>query len=207
MEQQPAKTILKETTQRPFMGLRSYEEINKEQFGGRNAEIKELYTLVETNRLTIVFGKSGIGKTSLIKAGLIPQLQNNIFPIIYGSIIFRLTPLDQARELIYKKLKDRDPAVPELGSNTLWEYFRNLTLMDDLLTPLLIFDQFEEIFTIGKNKVREVHDFITELSDLAENRVPVIVQEEWKKKAEIISSFGGKPNFHMVISLREVLAT
>ena len=39
--------------QRPFPGLRSFEEKNKSQFGGRDAEIKELFSLVESHRLTI----------------------------------------------------------------------------------------------------------------------------------------------------------
>src|SRR5580765_3079260 len=85
--------------QRPFQGLRSYEEKNKTQFGGRDAEIRELYNLVEANRLTIVFGKSGIGKTSLIKAGLIPELQKNYFFSIYLRIDYssNKTPLNQVR--------------------------------------------------------------------------------------------------------------
>src|SRR6185436_19981228 len=88
--------------QRPFPGLRSYEERNKAQFGGRNAEIKELFNLIENNRLTIVFGKSGIGKTSLINAGLIPELQKNFYLPVYIRIDYssQKKPTDQLRELI-----------------------------------------------------------------------------------------------------------
>jgi len=191
--------------QRPFQGLRSYEEKNKAQFGGRDSEIRELFSLVEANRLTIVFGKSGIGKTSLINAGLIPELQKNYFFPVYIRIDYSSdkTPLDQARELIYKKLKTADATISEIGERTLWEYFSNQKLFDGLLTPVLIFDQFEEIFTIGKEKNNNVQEFIIELSDLAENRIPMVVQQERQNRSEMISSLYSEPDFHVIISLRE----
>ncbi len=205
MEQNLNANISKAIDQRPFMGLRSYEERNKEQFGGRDTEIRDLYSLVEGNRLTIVFGKSGIGKTSLIKAGLIPELQKNYFFPIYLRIDYSSAknPLDQAKELIYQKLKERDPDSPEFDGASLWEYFRNLRLLDDLLTPLLIIDQFEEIFTVGKEKSQGIQEFIIELSDLAENRVPMVVQKKREGSGEISSTYNSKPNFHLIISLRE----
>lgn len=192
-------------SQRPFMGLRSYEEKNKAQFGGRDEEIKELYTLVSTSRLTIIFGKSGIGKTSLIKAGLIPELRKNYLLPIYLRVDYSSvkSPLIQVREFILDSLRIHDKTVPEIGELTLWEYFSNLKLLDGLVTPVLVFDQFEEIFTLGKDKSKELQEFIIELSDLAENRVPVIVQERRKKGIGAETPRYEDQNFHMVISLRE----
>ncbi len=191
--------------QRPFPGLRSYEEKNKSQFGGRDAEIKELFKLVESNRLTIVFGKSGIGKTSLINAGLIPQLKSHYLYSVYIRLDYssQKKPLDQLRGLIYEKLKARDSSIPDIGENTLWEYFHDLKFCDGLLTPVLILDQFEEIFTIGKEKSSVVYELITELSDLAENRVPMVVQQKHENTSEMISSQYGDQNYHVIISLRE----
>ena len=191
--------------QRPFQGLRSYEEKNKAQFGGRDSEIRELFTLVEVNRLTIVFGKSGIGKTSLINAGLIPELQKNYFFPVYIRIDYssEKEPLDQAKELIYERLKKADATISEIGELTLWEYFNTQKLFDGLLTPVLIFDQFEEIFTIGKEKNNNVQKFILEFSDLAENRVPMTVQELRQNKSENTSPFYSQQNFRVIVSLRE----
>jgi hypothetical protein len=152
-----------------------------------------------------VFGKSGIGKTSLLNAGLIPELLKNYFFPVYLRIDYSSskTPLDQAKELIYEKLKLRDKSVPEIGNLTLWEYFSNLELLDGLLIPVLIFDQFEETFTIGKEKSHSVQEFLIELSNLAENRVPLVVQEERQNRSEMISSMYGGQDFHVIISLRE----
>jgi len=190
--------------QRPFPGLSSYEEKNKSQFGGRNAEIKELINLVENNPLTVVFGKSGIGKTSLIKAGLMPELQKNFYFPVYLRIDYSAikTPLTRLRELIYDKLKVFDKSISELGSHTLWEYFHDMKLLDGLITPVLILDQFEEIFTLGKDN-SELHALITELSDLAENRVPLIVQKEYQTRSEMISSHYGEQPYRVIICLRE----
>ena len=192
-------------TQRPFQGLRSYEEKNKAQFGGRDTEIGELFNLVESSRLTIVFGKSGIGKTSLLKAGLIPELQKNYFFPIYLRIDYSSgkSPLSQVKEMIYQKLVQRDKTVSEIGSLTLWEYFVSLNLFDGQLTPVLIFDQFEEAFTIGKEKSQMVQEFILELSDLAENRVPMAVHEKRRDRLKLDTLPGNEQNFRMIISLRE----
>ncbi len=191
--------------QRPFPGLSSYEEKNKSQFGGRDTEIKELFRLVESNKLTIVFGKSGIGKTSLIKAGLIPELQKNFYFPVYIRIDFSAekVPLEQLKELIYEDLFTVNKSVSKIGDTTLWQYFHDLQLKDGIITPVLILDQFEEIFTIGKEQYEKLPEFITELSDMCENRVPLKVQEQLLKNLEKISSDYAKQPYRVVISLRE----
>ena len=60
-----------------FIGLRSYTEAQADMFFGRDGEIDQLTSLVEANTLTIVFGKSGTGKTSLLNAGVFPRLRKN----------------------------------------------------------------------------------------------------------------------------------
>ena len=63
----------------PYKGLYPYEEKDKRIFYGREADKKKLFRLVKYNFLTAVFGKSGIGKTSLLNAGLFPQLREEGF--------------------------------------------------------------------------------------------------------------------------------
>ena len=60
-----------------FLGLRSYSEAQAALFFGRDKEINLLTTLVRANTLTIVFGKSGTGKTSLLNAGVFPKLRKD----------------------------------------------------------------------------------------------------------------------------------
>ena len=190
--------------QRPFLGLRSFEEKNKSQFGGRNKEIKELYGLDENSVLTVVFGKSGIGKTSLIKAGLIPELRQNFYFPIYVRIDYSSsrTPLEQVRKIVFEEMKKKDSGVPEIGDTTLWEYFHNVNLLDDLVTPVLILDQFEEIFTLGEGK-KNVLELLIQLADLAENRIPLTVQSEYQKLNKTVPTHYAEQPYRVILSLRE----
>lgn len=191
--------------QRPFLGLRSFDENNKSQFGGRDTEINDLFNLVDLHGLTIIFGKSGIGKTSLIKAGLIPELQKNFYLPMYIRIDFNSdkSPLEQLKELIYLKIKTYDPNIPDWKPQTLWEFFHSVKILDGLVTPVLILDQFEELFTIGFENNINTSQFIQELSDLAENRVPLCIQEKMNTTNEIMSSNYGARPYRLIISLRE----
>src|SRR6187431_1739351 len=60
-----------------FLGLQSYTEAQADLFFGRDAETDTLTTLIQVNTLTIVFGKSGTGKTSLLNAGVFPKLRKS----------------------------------------------------------------------------------------------------------------------------------
>ena len=58
----------------PYLGLARYEASDRERFFGRDRLADELLDLVSTHRFTAVFGASGSGKSSLLRAGLIPRL-------------------------------------------------------------------------------------------------------------------------------------
>ncbi len=190
---------------RPFLGLRSYEEKNKSQFGGRDREIKELYKLIDNFGLTVVFGKSGIGKTSLIKAGLMPELRRNFYFPIYARIDYssKTPALQQLKERAFRQMRKKDPSIPEFGGRTLWEYFHDVNFMDDLVTPVLLLDQFEETFTLGEANIQNVRELIIELADLAENQIPLSVQKDYKERNDTIPSYYGKQPYRVVLSLRE----
>src|SRR5215471_21816809 len=63
----------------PWLGLTSYRETDKELFFGRDKEAEELLRLLRRDVLTVVFGPSGTGKTSLLNAGLFPRLRDEWF--------------------------------------------------------------------------------------------------------------------------------
>jgi WD40 repeat protein len=69
----------------PFMGLKSYDEEDQLLFYGRDRVIKALYELINKVSFVVVSGVSGTGKSSVIKAGLLPILRKkewNILPVI-----------------------------------------------------------------------------------------------------------------------------
>src|SRR5271165_7289240 len=61
--------------QHPWIGLASFTEGEREFFAGRGEEIDELLRLVRRDILTLLYGVSGLGKTSLLQAGLFPALR------------------------------------------------------------------------------------------------------------------------------------
>jgi hypothetical protein len=59
----------------PYPGLRSFRPSEADLFFGRDDQIKDLQTRLSTRNVTVVLGSSGSGKSSLVRAGLIPRLQ------------------------------------------------------------------------------------------------------------------------------------
>ncbi|MGE5342343.1 MAG: eIF2A-related protein [Candidatus Omnitrophota bacterium] len=202
----------------PFKGLYSYEEEDKDIFFGRDNLSKELFNLVTLNGLTLVFGKSGIGKTSLLNAGLFPLLREaNFLPVRlrldYSSSGSDL--LDQIKQELQKELKEkgiieRDKGGAELASpfgkeETLWEYFHrvdHVTGDGNPVTPVLVFDQFEELFTLGKeHPQREL--LIDALSDLIEDQIPAAVKERILKREGVFHYLRSQVAVRVVFGLRE----
>lgn len=66
----------------PWPGLPAFQEHDAAFFFGRDRDIEALYRLVRRERLTVLFGLSGLGKSSLLQAGLFPRLrEENVLPI------------------------------------------------------------------------------------------------------------------------------
>jgi len=61
----------------PWRGLQSYEEADRDLFFGRQRYVAQLHERVCRQPLTVVAGASGTGKSSLVKAGLLPQLRES----------------------------------------------------------------------------------------------------------------------------------
>jgi hypothetical protein len=58
----------------PWLGLASFTEETRAYFYGRDEEVAELSRRVQRKLLTVLFGQSGLGKTSILRAGLAPRV-------------------------------------------------------------------------------------------------------------------------------------
>ena len=60
----------------PFRGVHPFTKEDNTFFAGRESEIQQVISKLYSSKLTIFYGESGCGKTSLIRAGLIPAMEN-----------------------------------------------------------------------------------------------------------------------------------
>ncbi|MDQ1354155.1 MAG: hypothetical protein QG657_4464 [Acidobacteriota bacterium] len=219
----------------PFKGLYYYEEADKDIFFGRDNLSRELFNLVALNGLTLVFGKSGIGKTSLLNAGLFPLLRSAGFLPVRLRLDYSSSgaPLiDQVKQEIQKQLRENgviervkggsEPTHSFSEGETLWEYFHRVDHIDKSfcggpgggfleksplvaegnVIPVLVFDQFEEIFTIGKHHPQR-DLLIEELNDLVEDQVPIAVKERLLSRAGVFPYLRSQLSVRVVLGLRE----
>ncbi len=211
---QPEQAILDD--ERPWPGLASFREQDKEYFKGRETDIEKLLILIHRERLTVLFGISGLGKSSLLQAGLFPECrQENILPITIrlnftqGSISLR----EQIFAAIAQQVKEQSIEAPHpIENETLWEYFhrRNSEFWDSrnrIVIPLLCFDQFEEIFTLAADDLKQnsnLTKFIMELADLVEGRCPEQVKARLDTNPDETKKFNFRQHpYKLIFSLRE----
>lgn len=194
----------------PWLGLESYSERDADRFYGREAETAELLRRVRREVLTIVFGPSGIGKTSLLRAGLFARLaEQDHLPIYIRPSYKEGSPpvAEQALAVIRHTLESRK-VEEDLGGKpaaTLWEYLHSAELWDRnnrLLTPVLFFDQFEEIFTVGRG-TPAAETFLIDLAAIVENYLPPEVCHAFEVRGEKLPEAYRRQNYKVVITLRE----
>ncbi len=142
----------------PYRGLKSYEKKHSNLFFGRTSLIKELYEFIShpQHPLTVVLGASGSGKSSLVKAGLIPYLDplhqwKTLTPIRPGE-----TPLTRLNGLI-KEL--------DYNSKTLHQGITNWSKNHPNQKLLLVIDQLEELITLCRDE-KEKEQFLQILANL-----------------------------------------
>jgi energy-coupling factor transporter ATP-binding protein EcfA2 len=124
----------------PYRGLARFEPGDVDLFFGRDELTDRLLELTRSRRFTAVFGPSGSGKSSLLRAGLIPRLRS---PETIGprpAAVRVLTP----------------------GEHPLRVHEQRLTPKDADGETWLIVDQFEELYTLCTDPA-ERHRFIDRL--------------------------------------------
>ncbi|MER5409226.1 hypothetical protein [Streptomyces sp. NPDC002769] len=113
----------------PYRGLARFEPGDSELFFGRDRLTTDLLDLLRRRRFAAVFGPSGSGKSSLLRAGLIPTLQHSQEPGLRPAVIQILTPGDHPARAHAPLLDASRPG--DGGTET-----------------LVIVDQFEEVYTL-----------------------------------------------------------
>jgi len=198
----------------PWPGLASYDEAAQAYFAGRDAEIAELVRRITDEPVTVLFGKSGLGKSSLLKAGVFPVLrQRGLLPVplrlLFGGDAPE--PFEQIAQALFGAFAAENiDHPPRADGEPLWDYLhrnglRFWTPKVRPVQPVFVLDQFEEVFTLGRRAGGGVANALRDrLADLAENRIPAQLAERCER-GEVLAlalDVHAQP-YKIVLSLRE----
>lgn len=200
----------------PWKGLDSYSYSDNSIFYGRKIETGALVDTILNNRFTILYGPSGVGKSSLLNAGVRPKLaEKNYFVVDVSMRQFDLKSdlsissqiLTRVKECAENKQIDITPLSKNeetgLYDDSLWYFFHTnefWSSKNELLTPIVIVDQFEDIF---KEEIRESspEQFFNSLDELSNVVPPMSMREDLQKNESF--RYNQSADFRFVFSLRE----
>ncbi|MFK7808289.1 MAG: hypothetical protein AB8F74_10855 [Saprospiraceae bacterium] len=179
-----------------YPGAQPFSKDQKDIFFGREQDIDSLYQLVSVEQLIVLYSKSGLGKSSLLNAGVIPKIENEG---LYDSISFRFgaytddkieTPATTSQQIVGKgQSKNSFLEKVVQDKNSLWYQLKNRKLQSpDKKGFLLIFDQFEELFTYPDEAVNA---FKMELVEILNSAIPQkvrkYIEQQFAKDSNFLS--------------------
>ena len=202
----------------PWAGLASYEDPAKSErklkFCGRDNDIYDVTRLIDDNLLLILYGKSGIGKTSLLNAGVFPELRKEQ----YLPVSIRLGTLEVSASYQEAIVYAIEKAIEEAhGSITvyhvveeqtddhqpdlLWNYFarhRFANAEGQPLFPVVVLDQFEEV-------LRNTSPEHVEKAQTLLNQLQYLIDESHALNDCVVDGqdYFYDFNFRFIISIRE----
>jgi len=145
-----------ESTQEPYRGLRYFDEPDAHLFFGRDEQIDDVLERLRRSRFIAVLGSSGSGKSSLLRAGLIPALRAGLLVQAGGRWRVVITqpanrPIRTLAERVAAAYRHENPDDVELtmrrGPLGLRQWFEAAEARRVSGShTLLVVDQFEEIF-------------------------------------------------------------
>ena len=156
----------------PYKGLKPFDTSDKELFFGRDNFITTLVTELEQTNLTLLLGASGSGKSSVVRAGLIPWLQKKYGTKFVSSIF---TPdadpfVSLHASLLAKYSQAQVKDILQGKAETIIRVVSSLRKPEEFW--FIFIDQFEELFTTcGENKRCE---FINGLMQLSQAKLPEV---------------------------------
>ena len=213
----------------PYVGLRSYEEEESAIFCGRQSLIYDIAEQwmgnrdADAQRPLLILGESGSGKSSLVKAGVIPYLHKmttdkrtyNIETItpsefrgnVYSGIVSMLLSS-------FPRLKD-NPVITDLTQGIspgydfkYLQYALDNTPSEDI--SVFFFDQFEELFTdnlISEEEKRKTLQLLLGLCSMKHLWIIISMRNDFYSKFTAYPDFGALKNESLVVDIPNVSAT
>jgi WD40 repeat protein len=165
----------------PYVGPRAFEY--GERIYGRDPEVLRLLDLLIAERIVLLYSPSGAGKTSLIQAGLIPNLEREgftVLPVVRVSLEppGDLESLGNGNRYLASTLlsleqglsTDRQLPRDRSGPASLSAYLEHRPHDDGASEQVLIFDQFEEVLTLDPTDLHLKDEFLVQVGRLLHDR-------------------------------------
>ncbi|HEX5869695.1 MAG TPA: hypothetical protein VFY65_04745, partial [Longimicrobium sp.] len=200
----------------PWPGLVSFPEAAEAYFNGRDAERDDLLRLIRRETLTLLYGLSGLGKSSLLNAGLFPLLRQEHFLPVYVRLDHAETSPahdEQVRRALAAECAARGVEAPApRDGESVWELLHRADggfwdVRNYPVTPVLVIDQFEEVFTIGKKtpeRRERSRRFLADLGDLIDNRPPEALVRRLDATPDAAAGYAfSHPGCKIIVSMRE----
>ncbi|MBV6442683.1 MAG: hypothetical protein EPGJADBJ_04404 [Saprospiraceae bacterium] len=160
-----------------YPGVNPFTTEQAALFFGREADTAQLLQLVRFEQVVVLYGKSGLGKSSLLNAGVLPALHKEGK---FTSVVIRLgawtqgkteTPAAIVKQSLVRENYIRETLLDKLlpYDNSLWYFAKTRQLNGGSDALLLVFDQFEELFTYPDSALNE---FKNELAELLYTSIP-----------------------------------
>jgi len=200
--------------QHRYPGARPFETGEEAMFFGREQDVEKLQTQLRLNQMLVLYAKSGLGKSSLLNAGLLPRLEQEE-GLRSFSIRFQayqptqdkvVLPLDRTSA----KLHSVSPLLDRIANEqpkSLWYLLKSWQLSTEGTEgAVLVFDQFEELFTYP---TKAVEAFAQQLAALLYTTIPDHYRKGLESKlAENPDSFTATELelLHQPIHLRFIMA-
>jgi WD40 repeat protein len=153
----PSVPIEADTGECPYRGLEVFDEAHAEFFFGRDADVQRLLEQLKGTRFVAVLGASGSGKSSLVRAGLVPALRQQATAAKAQPRIVVVRPGARPLETLAAQLLRLGGGGPmQQTLDGLAADARTLHLAVSLalagqapgVQAVLVVDQFEEVFTL-----------------------------------------------------------
>ena len=190
----------------PFLELFPYEETHTKYFFGREKEIREVVGRVYQHNLMLLYGESGVGKTSLIQAGISPVLRNEGVNVVTKTVnidfnsgdllsVVQSALPDTFRTLQFDSTIDVDE-INTLDEN-LGKVAEELRKLDQRL--VIFFDQFETIFQDSNQKLEDLGHFFSLVSSVVKKYRSITFV--FSLRSDYLDNLGAWTNEHRISEL------
>lgn len=182
-----------------YPGAKPFEKEDKAIFFGRETDTRKLHELISVERMVVLYGKSGLGKSSLLNAGVLPLFSNySIIPIRFQAKAEGIaSPLETLLAKIQAESLHNEEFIEKFASELapVWAKLNALQTTKKPQCICLVFDQFEELFTHDK---ADIFRFKTALAEAFFEKVPQKVRTKWENERANLSEQAQKQIFQPI---------